>query len=290
MSVSYELVTRDRAGREHVRRYTSEDLLAPGSIVFLGGRYWLVERVEQTRVEARPARYRLTLRHPDGREETGAFRRFRADAPTLGHQLTTLEDGAPISWAVIEQRLAYDEAGEPLLESIAERDYAEAESLPDHQLEHALAQDRDDAGATAAMLARAEVAGLSVELVALEAGQAPDWDEAARFLDALIIEEIEDDLLEMCGVRPGRDPQETWLDTVKQRLRDDLDSFRTDVEGDHDEIEEWDFLGGRIFAALGGVDDESSPLSGFGWMCRLVDAGALGAAGFQRVRKAQLLP
>jgi hypothetical protein len=39
---------------------------------------------------------------------------------------------------VVEQRLAYDAAGEPFLESIAERDYTEGESLPDHQLEHAL--------------------------------------------------------------------------------------------------------------------------------------------------------
>ncbi len=240
-------------------------------------------------MHAWPARYRLTLRHPDGREETGAFRRFRADAPRIGHQFTTLEDGSPVSWAVVAQRLAADEAGEPFLESIAERDYAETESLPDHQLEHALEQDDDD-GLAAAALARAEAAGLAIELVSLEAGQAPDWDEAARFLDSLIVEEIGDDLLELCGVHPDRDPRETWLDTVKQRLREDLDSFRDDIEGDHDEIEEWDFRGGRVFAAVGTSDDESNPLSGYGWMCRLVDADILGAAGFQRVRKALLLP
>jgi hypothetical protein len=288
LAVSYEVVTRDRAGREHVRPYTSEDALAPGSLVVLGGRYWVVERVEQSRVQARPARYRLILRHPDGREEAGAFRRFRPDAPTVGHQLTTLEDGAPASWSVVEQRLAHDEAGEPFLESIAERDFGEAESLPDHQLEHALERGEEEAAVSA--LARAEAAGLAVELVALEAGQAPDWDEAMRLVDALILEEVHDDLLEMCGVDPRRDPEETWLDAVKERLRDDLDSFRRDIEVDHDEIEEWDFLGGRIFAAVGSVDDESNPLSGFGWMCRLVDAEALGAAGFQRVRKAGLLP
>jgi hypothetical protein len=50
----------------------------------------------------------------------------------VGHQLTTLEDGAPISWTVIEQRLARDDVGEPFLESTAERDYTETESLPDH--------------------------------------------------------------------------------------------------------------------------------------------------------------
>ena len=288
MAVSYEVVTRDRAGREHARRYASDDALAPGSLILLGGRYWVVERVEQSRVQAQPARYRLILRHPDGREETGAFRRFRADAPTVGHQLTTLEEGAPVSWSVVEQRLAHDEAGEPFLESIAERDFGEAESLPDHQLEHAL--ERGEEEGAAAALARAEAAGLAVELVALEAGQVPDWDEAMRLVDALILEEVHDDLLEMCGVDPRHDPEETWLNAVKERLRDDLDSFRRDIEDHHDEIEEWDFLGGRIFAAVGNVDDESNPLSGFGWMCRLFDAEALGAAGFQRVRKAGLLP
>jgi hypothetical protein len=289
VTASYEIVTRNRAGREHARRYTSEEALAPGSIVLLGGRQWLVERVEQQRLYATPARYRLTLRHPDGREEGGSFRRFRPDAPRIGHQLTTLEDGAPISWQVVDERLAHDEDGNPFLESIAERDYAEAESLPDHQLEHALDQDEED-GAAAAALALVQAAGLAIELVALEAGQAPDWDEAERSLDALILDEVDDDLLEMCGVDPGRDPQETWLDVVKARLRDDLQSFRADIEGDHDEIEEWDFRGGRIFAAVGRIDEESNPLSGYGWMCRLVDAEALGAAGFQRVRKAVLAP
>jgi hypothetical protein len=289
LAVTYEIVTRNRAGHEHARPYTSEDPLEPGSIVLIGGRYWLVERVEESRVQAWPARYRLTLRHPDGREETGAFRRFRTDAPQIGHQFTTLEDGTPISWAVDEQRLATDESGEPFLESIAERDYAEAESLPDHQLEHALEQDDDESPAAGA-LARAEAAGLAIELVSLEAGQAPDWDEAHRFLDSLILEQIGEDLLELCGVHPGRDPRETWLDTVKQRLSEDLDSFQDDIEGDQDEIEEWDFRGGRVFAAVGSPDDEANPLSGYGWMCRLVDADALGAAGFQRVRKALLLP
>jgi hypothetical protein len=128
----------------------------PGSVVLLGGRNWLVERVvTQPRVHARPARYRLTLRHPDGRDKTGAFRRYRADGPRLGHQLTTLEDGTPISWAIVEQRLAHDEAGEPFLESIAERDYTEAESLPDHQLEHALDQEPEQTRPGAQRLARA---------------------------------------------------------------------------------------------------------------------------------------
>jgi len=287
MAETYEIATRNGAGAVRVRRYTSEDRLAPGSVVALGGRYWLVERVAEGRLHAAPARYRLTLRHPDGVEEAGAFRRYGTDAPRVGHQLTTLEDGAPISWAVVEQRLARDEAGEPFLEAIAERDYGETESLPDHQLEHTLDQERADAAA--AMLARARAAGFSIELVGLEAGQAPDWDEAARYLDSMILEEIDDHLLETCGVDPRHDPPETWLETVKERLRADLASFRADVES-HDEIEEWDFRGGKVIAALGRLDEEADPLSGYGWMCRLVDAGVLGAAGMPRVKKAALLP
>jgi hypothetical protein len=289
LSVSYEIVTHDRSGREHIRPYQSEDALAPGSVVLLRGRYWLVERVERSRGHAQPARYRLTLRHPDGHQEPGAFRRFRADAPTVGHQLTTLDDGAPISWTVIEQRLARDDGGEPFLESIAERDYTETESLPDHELEHALEQERDDTSAADTVLARATAPGLAIELVGLEGGQAPDWDEATRYLGSLILEELEDDLLEQCGVDPRRDPQRTWLDKAKRRLRDDLDSFRADIERDHDQTEEWNFRGGRIFAALGSFDDDANPASGYGWMCRLVDAGVLQAAGFYRVRKPLLL-
>jgi hypothetical protein len=273
-----------------VRRYVAEEPLAPGSVVALAGRYWLVESVDDGRAQARPARYRLTLRHPDGREEAGAIRRFREDAPGMGHQLSTYVDGAPVTWSVVEQRLARDDAGAPFLESVAERDYAEGEALPDHQLEHALEREPEGSETAAAVFARAAEPGIAMELVALEAGQAPDWDEAVRFLASLTLDEIGEDLLELCGVHPGRDPQATWLDAVKRRLGDDLESFRADVEGNHDEIEEWDFQDDRIFAAVGGADDESNPLSGYGWMCRLVDSDLLGAAGFRRVRKALLMP
>lgn len=289
MPFSYTLVTHDRAGREHSRPYTSENPLAPASTVLLSGRYWLVDRVEQTAVYARPARYRLTLRHPDGHLETGAFRRFRTDAPIVGHQLTTLERGTIVSWTVGEQRLGSDPDGNPFLELLAERDYAESESLPDHQLEHTLDQERDDTDAAAAMLARATEAGLAIELVGLAAGEAPDWGEAGRYLESLIIEELEDDLFEQCGVDTRHVPPERWLDGVKERLRADLDSVRADIDGPHDQVEEWDFQGGRIFAAVGSFDDDSNPLSGYGWLCRLVDASVLQAGGFYRARKPLLL-
>jgi hypothetical protein len=293
--VTYELVTVTAAGKERSHEYAAERVLGPGSVVVLEGRYWLVERVEQAqdaalvRGFAQPARYRLRLKHPDGREETGAFRRFRPGAPMLGHAFTTLEHGQPASWQVVDQQLARDARGEPYLDLLAERDYSELEELPDHELEHALAtREWDLPEAAQTTFSRAEEAGLAVELVALEAGEAPDWDEAERYIDALVLEEIEDDLLELCGVNPSRDPRETWLETVKQRLRDDLQRFRADVEGDHDELEEWDFRGGRVLASVGSFEDEADPESGHGWMCRLADSGALAAAGFVRVRKAEL--
>jgi hypothetical protein len=291
MPVEYELVHVNRVGHERRQpAFLSETELQPGAILRHWGRDWIVDRVDGRRVELRPARYRLRLRHPDGREELGAVRRYRADAPRVGHTFSTLEDGTPVSWQVADERLARDEQGGPYLDLTAERDYSERDeppSPPEHELEHAQARE-EQREAVEALLAQTVESGVEAELVALEPGEAPDWTEAEAYIDALGLEEIEDDLLEQCGVDPARDPRERWLDTVKQRLREDLGSFRDDVEGDQDEIEEWDFREGRIFAAAGTYEDESSPDSGFGRLARLVDSGALAAAGFSRVRRAEL--
>lgn len=290
MAFRYDVVAHDRAGRERVRPYTSDSPLEPGDVIRLAGRDWLVEETEDSRALAKPARYRVVLRHDDGREEAGAFRRWRSDAPRLGHSFATYEGGQLVSWEVLDERLAVDEQGEPYLELVAERDYGELEGdVPDHELEHAVAREEDELPEGArATLARADQAGLAVELVALEPGEAPDWAEAERYVDALTLDLLEDDLIELCGVDPDRDPRETWLDTVKERLRSDLERFRADIEGDHDEIEEWDYRDGRIFASVGTTDDEADPDEGHGWMCRLVDSGVLTVAGFRRVRKREL--
>ena len=293
----YLVATRRRTGTERVHEFAAEDRLKPGDVLRLDGRYWLIVGIETgndalPRTLAVPARYRLRLRHPDGREELGGLRRFRPDAPRLGHSFTTLEHGQPVSWEVVDQQLEQDERGEPCVGFIAERDFAEVEALPDHELEHTSARTGEGELPPSARAAfdRAERAGLSVELVALAPGEEPDWDAAERFVEAIVLEEVEDDLLEQCGVDPDHDPRETWLETVKRRLRADLARFRTDVEGDGAQIEQWSFRDGRIFASIGSPDDEADPLSGHGWMCRLVDAGVLGAAGFERVRKTELEP
>ena len=282
--------TSTASGTSTRQSYRSETELAEGDLVHVEGRDWLVDSVEGERVQLEPARYRLVLRHPDGRTEAGAFRRYRSDAPRIGHTFSTIVDGVPASWQVADDRLQRDEQGKPYRELTAERDYSEAEDapdLPEHELEHALARDddRDDAVAT---LARAEEAGQLVELVALEPGEAPDWDEAGRYIDALIVEEIEDDLFTLCGVDTRNDSQETWLETVQAQLHEDLRSFRTDIESDHDQIEEWDFRDGRVFASIGSFDDQANPDVGHGWLSRLVDSSASAAAGFTRVRKASL--
>jgi hypothetical protein len=291
----YEIAAVRRTGTERVHEYAADDPLRPGDVVRLEGRYWLIAAIElaeagPARASAKPARYRLRLRHPDGREELGVFRRFRPDAPRLGHALTTLERGQPISWAVVDSRLAEDEDSEPYLELVAERDYSEVEEPPDHELEHTLSLQGEEElpPSAAATFSRAEEAGLAVELVALEPGEEPDWEAAERFIDALVIDEVEDDVLELAGVDPDHDPKETWLETVKERLRADVEQFRADIEGDHDQIEEWSFRDGRIFAAVGRWEDEAAAENGHGWMVRLADAEALGAAGFERVRKVEL--
>ena len=291
MAVEYQLVHVNRLGHELTHPYSSETELAEGDVLRVEGRDWLVDGLEGERARLEPARYRLVLRHPDGRTEAGAFRRYRPDAPRIGHTFSTVVAGAPVSWQVADQRLQRDEQGKPYLELTAERDYSEAEDgagLPEHELEHALARE-DEQDEAVATLTRAEEAGQLVELVALEPGEAPDWAEAERYIDALIIDEIEDDLLVLCGVDPENDPRDGWIETVKARLREDLRRFREDIETDHDQIEEWDFRDGRIFASIGSFDDQASPDSGHGWLSRLVDSSASAAAGFSRVRQAQLL-
>jgi hypothetical protein len=283
------VVATPRVGSPRSHAYASDDPLGPGDVLRLEGRFWLVAESDPPRLMAVPARYRIRLRHPDGHEELGAIRRYRPGAPQVGHTFTTIEDGQPVAWEVEEANVARDDGGEPYLDLVAERDYDEAEALPDHELEHALeARDEDLPDEASAVLANAAEKGLAVELAALEPGDRPDWDAARRYIDDLIPEEIGEDVIAEVGVDPARVPRETWVDAVKERLRSDLDGFRADVEGNHDQIEEWDFRGGRVFAAVGRYEGESDPDTGYGWMCRLVDSGALGAAGLHRVRKATL--
>jgi hypothetical protein len=203
----------------------------------------------------------------------------------------TSSRSGPVSWQVVDVQLERDDDG-PFLSLTAERDLAEAEGVPDHDVEHELSRSPDESlpEEAEALMARAARENLELELVVLDPGEDPSWDDAARFLEALILEEIEDDLLEQCGVDPDNDPRDTWLATVKDRLRYDLAAFRRDVEELHDQIEQWTYRDARVFASVGTFADESDPESGHGWLCRLLDASVLGAAGFVRVQKVRLEP
>jgi len=125
-------------------------------------------------------------------------------------------------------------------------------------------------------------------MAALEAGEEPDWEAARRYIDAVVLDEIEDDLVEMCGVDTETDRSERWVETIKARLREDLERFRNDIQTDRDQIQRWELGPIRIFVSAGEWGDESDTDKGHGWLCRLVDSGALAAAGFTRVRKADL--
>jgi hypothetical protein len=264
-------------------------------VLRLDGRYWLVERAEpageagKERVIATPARYRVRLRHPDGREELGAFRRFRADGPRLGHAFTSLEDGQPVSWQIVDERLSHDEDGEAYLDLLAERTSPSSRLFPTTSSSMRSPgpgrTSRESHKPRSTVLSR-QGSRWSWPLSSPERSRTGRRQSATSTPSSL--DEIEDDLFELCGV-DLRTRRETWLATVKERLRSDLERFRADIEGDHDQIEEWDFLDGRIFASVGSPDDEADRDSGHGWMCRLLDSGALAAAGFARVRKAELV-
>jgi hypothetical protein len=288
-ALRYELVL-EADGWERRREWTAERPLASGDLLLVGGRYWLVDRVESPaggqlpRAVAMPARYRLSLRHPDGRIEAGALRRLRASAPRLGHAFATTVDGEPVSWQVVDERLAHDERGRAYLELVAARDFGELETLPDHELEHMLEHGVEEGAAPAGAMR----AGGASELVALPAGEEPSWDDAAAAIESLTLDELGADVLELCGVDPDTDAPARWLELVQRRLRDDLERFRADIEDDRDEIQEWDVDGTRVFVSTGDWSDEANANSGHGWMCRLVDSGILAAAGFRRVRRTEL--
>jgi hypothetical protein len=129
-----------------------------------------------------------------------------------------------------------------------------------------------------------------IQLVSRPADVEPDWDAAVRYIDALVLEEIGEALAANCGVDPARDRPDAWLELVQRRLHADVARFRDDVETDHDEIEQWQLGDQVILASTGGWEDEANPDSAHGWMCRLADAGALVAAGFHELRKADLAP
>jgi hypothetical protein len=274
------------------RRLQLEVELAPGDVIQLRDRYWIVESTSgeaPVTLSVAPARLRLVLLHPDGHEELGAVRRWGREAPQEGHVLTTGAPGREESWRVQRRRLARDESGAPLIELIAERDYEDSDGeRAEHELEHRLARADERPEAASALFRRVEREGLMLELVARDEGEPADWAAAEEYIRDLIIEEVGEDVLELAGVDTDNEPRERWLALVQERLLADLASLRDDVEGERDEIEVWEEDGRLVLASVGRWDDEYAPDKGHGWMTRLVDSGVLIAAGFARVPRAQL--
>jgi hypothetical protein len=291
----YNVILPSRHGnaQAHRHRLSTANDLRVGDVVRVTGGRWIVDELREAggEREARlePARFRVVLLQPDGREEAGAVRRLRDDSLGVGHAFTTADETGThrLRWDVVADRFVRDEGGRPLIEFVAEHGLHGRERVPDHELEHRFAQQGDLAEARAA-LEFATAAGLAVELVELEPDRDPDWDEARALLEALVIEEVGEDLLERCGIKPERDLPETWIDLVRLRLRADLTSFRGDVEGPHRQIHEWHIGPRRVFASIGTWESEADPDSGHGWLCRLVDGDVLGAAGFVRLREIEL--
>ena len=95
----YLVVTRRRTGKERVHECVRGAARA-GDVLRLDGRYWLVASIEAgqdapARAVAVPARYRLRLRHPDGREELGGLRRFRPTLPGSAIASRLSKTGSP---------------------------------------------------------------------------------------------------------------------------------------------------------------------------------------------------
>ena len=295
----YLVVTRRRTGKERMHEFASEAQLEPGDVLRLDGRYWLVASIEAgqdapARAVAVPARYRLRLRHPDGREELGGLAPLPArSSPGSAIRSRLSKTGSPSLGRSSIKQLEQDEQGEPYLGFIAERDFAEVEALPSHS---ARAHARPQPGGTSfppsaqAAFERAEQTGLSIKSSHSSPARSLIGRQPSASSRCSCSRRSRTTCSSFAGSTRTRIPRGTWLETVKSRLRSDLAQFRADVERDEDQIEQWSFRDGRMFASIGSPDDEADPLSGHGWMCRLVDAGVLTAAGFERVRKSELDP
>ena len=170
-----------------------------------------------------------------------------------------------MSWQVVDERLA-DDHGEPYLDLIAERDYSELRT-------------RRAARARAGARARAQEARRGAARAPPRRGGGPGrragrarggrGARLGRGRGATSTRWSSRRSRTTCSssaasTRPRR--RETWLDTVKARLRATWSDSGTTSRADHDQIEEWEFRDGRIFAAVGSIEDEADPDRGHGWM------------------------
>ena len=202
------------------------------------------------------------------------MRRMRPDGPRLGHSFTTIEDGAPVSWSVIDEEFAHDEQGEPFLDLVAERDYGEAEGdLPDHELEHALTARSDEVpDAARERIDEATRLGFAIESSRSSRTRLPDWEEARRYIETLSLDTIADDLLELCGVDTEELAKGHGSKPSSRASATTSSSFSADVKGTTTRSRSGISTTAASSPRVGSVADESDPDRGHGWLCRLLDA------------------
>ena len=185
--MTYEVVTSISREKERVRRYSSDDPLAPGERAPDGWPLLARSRASKgrearpglPRVLAKPARYRLRLRHPDGHEELGAMRRLRSGSPDgwVTHSRRSRKDSRSAGrWST--SSLSATSAASRFSTYVAERDYAEAEGSSPTMSSSTRSTVRRRGGCRRTPTRRSQRLpreGLDVELVALDPGEEPDW-------------------------------------------------------------------------------------------------------------------
>ncbi len=207
----YELVHTSRTGTERVHPFATDEPLEPGSFVRYEGRYWLIERLDGSRAIAKPGRYRLELRHPRrprrGRRLPPLPARRAGDRPHVHHcrgRTAGELGGARTGGSLTTSRTSRTSSSS---RTATTRSSTRTSPTTSSSTRSPAARSSELPASVEEAFARAEREGLSAELVALDPGEEPDWTEAASSIDALILEEIEDDLIEQCGVDPRTDPR-----------------------------------------------------------------------------------
>ena len=235
----------------------------------LDGRDWLVDAVEEgdtARVVAKPARYRLRLRHPDGREELGAFRRMRAGQPATRPLVHDARGRG-------SRQLGASSRRRSPTTSRTSRSSTSSPSATTARPRATCPTTSSSTRSPASADGSGRRQGVDRRGDALRACRSSSPRSSrtrrrtGRRLAATSRPSVSTRSRTTCSScaasTRGDDSEGTWLETVQARLRDDLESFSADVEGDHDEIEEWDFHRRPRLRLRGlGPDDEVRPRQG----------------------------
>ena len=256
--------TSRRSGKERVHPYTSEEPLAPGDVVRYEGRDWLVERLDGTRVAAEagalpaaataPRRARGARRVPalPARRSPGRAHlqhaRGRAAGELAGRRRAARrrdEHGEPVPRPDRRARLQRARGRAAACPSTSSSTRSRARTTPRGGGRGAGAR----RGGGPVRRARRARAGRGARLgrgrgVHRRARARGDRGRPARALRRRTPTAIR--------ARRGSTPSRSGCAPISS-------GSGHDVEGDHDEIEEWEFRDGRIFAAVGSFEERGGP-------------------------------